>query len=117
MSTAVLKISCPDRKGLVAEVCQILADSGLNILDAQQHREDLDDQFFMYVKFDCSELNCDRTILQTRLKAKSELIGFDWSINFSNEKKRLAIMVSKYDHCLYDLLLKHKYGEIDVDIA
>lgn len=117
MSTAVLKISCPDRKGIVAEVCQILADCSANIIDAQQHREELDEQFFMYVKFDCSELNCDRSILETRLKAKSELIGFNWSVSFKDEKKRLAIMVSKYDHCLYDLLLKHKYGELDVDIA
>ena len=117
MSQAVLKISCPDRKGIVAEVCQTLADCSANILDAQQHREDLDDQFFMYVKFDSSELNCERDILRTRLQAKAELIGFEWELNFTDEKKRLAIMVSKYDHCLYDLLLKNKYGEIDADVA
>ena len=50
MSQAVLKINCPDRKGIVAEVCQTLADCSANILDAQQHREDLDNQFFTILR-------------------------------------------------------------------
>ena len=117
MKTAVLKINCPDRKGIVAEVCQIIAECSGNILDAQQHREDLDDQFFMYVRFDIADKNCDKCELEFKLKEKSDKLGFDWEISYSDEKKRMAIMVSKYDHCLYDLLLKHKYGELDADVA
>jgi formyltetrahydrofolate deformylase len=117
MKTAVLKINCPDRKGIVAEVCQIIAECSGNIIDAQQHREELNSHFFMYVRFDVADKNCDKCELELKLKEKSDELGFTWEISYSDQKKRMAIMVSKYDHCLYDLLLKHKYGELDTNVA
>ena len=111
-----MKINCPDRQGIVAEVCMTIANCNGNIIDAQQHREDLDQQFFMFVRFEINELSCSRTELEIRIQKKSEDIGFRWTLSYSDVPKRMAIMVSKYDHCLYDLLLKHKYGEIQADI-
>ena len=113
---AVLKINSKDRPGIVADVTRIVFEAGGNILDAQQHLEDLDDQFFMYVTFDASSMSVSRDELDTRLARLAKDGDFVWSISFSDLRKRMAIMVSKYDHCLYDLLLRHKYGELDVDI-
>lgn len=112
---AVLKIHCQDRPGIVSSVTQLIFEAGGNILDAQQHREHLDDRFFMYVRFDVAEMEGSRSAFERRLTA---LAGseFVWSLTYSDRRKRMAIMVSKYDHCLYDLLLRHKYGELEIDI-
>ncbi len=113
---AVLNIHCLDKSGIVADVTRLIFEVGGNILDAQQHREELDTQFFMFVKFDIKNLSCSETELKNRFQKLANLYAMTWSLNFSNQRKRLAIMVSKYDHCLYDLLLKHKYGELAADI-
>jgi formyltetrahydrofolate deformylase len=113
---AVLKINCRDQPGVVAGVAQMIFESGGNILDAQQHKEALGDQFFMYVKFDISDLGMSRQEFDRRLATFASEHEYYWSISYSDHRKRLAVMVSKYDHCLYDLLLRHKYGELDVDI-
>lgn len=112
---AILKIHCPDRPGIVSSFTRLIFEAGGNILDAQQHREHLDDRFFMYVKFDVGKMNVSRERFAERLNALAEG-DFVWSLTYSDRRKRMAIMVSKYDHCLYDLLLRHKYGELDVDI-
>ena len=109
--TAVLKIHCDDQSGLVAVVTQVLYDKGANILDAQQHREELDDQFFMYVKFECDKLNCTKEELRQSIEVCAQKHQMKHSLTFSEQHQKIAIMVSKYDHCLYDLLLRHKYGE------
>ncbi len=113
---AVLKINCRDRPGIVSSVTQLIFEAGGNILDAQQHREKLDGQFFIYVKFDVTSLNVSQTVFDERLSALAENNGYIWSLIYSDRRKRMAIMVSKYDHCLYDLLLKHMYGELATDI-
>ncbi|MGA7305579.1 MAG: formyltetrahydrofolate deformylase [Rhodothermales bacterium] len=112
---AVLKIHGQDRPGIVSSVAQLIFEAGGNILDAQQHREHLDNQFFMYVRFDVAEMDDARSAFESRLTA---LAGseFVWSLTYSDRRKQMAIMVSKYDHCLYDLLLRHKYGELEIDI-
>lgn len=113
---AVLKINCRDRPGIVSRVTQLIFEAGGNILDAQQHREEFDDQFFMYVKFDVASLKDPQATFDERLSALADENGFIFSLTYSDRRKRMAIMVSKYDHCLYDLLLRHMYGELAVDI-
>jgi formyltetrahydrofolate deformylase len=114
---AVLKLNCLDKRGIVADVTEFIYKSGGNILDSQQHREELGSQFFMHIKFDIDELNCTRKELSHKMTTLSENYDMTWSISYSDKKKKMAIMVSKYDHCLYDLLLRHKYGELNTDIA
>jgi formyltetrahydrofolate deformylase len=114
---AVLTLNCLDKRGIVADVSKLIFDVGGNILDAQQHREELGNQFFMHIKFDISDITCTRQELQAQFKALTDNYEMSWSLNFSDKKKRMAIMVSKYDHCLYDLLLRHQYGELDTDIS
>lgn len=113
---AVLKIHSTDRPGIVSSVSQCIFETGGNILDAQQHREALDDQFFMYVKFDAGREATSKAALREQLSGLAASGDLVWSLTYHERPKRMAIMVSKYDHCLYDLLLRHKYGELDVDI-
>ena len=114
---AVLTLNCVDKSGIVADVTRLIFEVGGNIMDAQQHREELDSQFFMFIKFDIANLNCTRQELNEEFKTLAVKYEMSWSLNFSDKKKRLAIMVSKYDHCLYDLLLRHQYGELESEVA
>ena len=114
---AVLTLNCLDKRGIVADVTTFINEVEGNILDSQQHREELGNQFFMYTKFDISSINCTRKELSEQMDIIAQKYSMNWSLNFSDKQKRMAIMVSKYDHCLYDLLLRHKYGELNTEIA
>ncbi|MCM8536586.1 MAG: formyltetrahydrofolate deformylase [Lentisphaeraceae bacterium] len=114
---AVLTLNCSDKRGIVADVTQFLYKVGGNVLDSQQHREELGNQFFMYVKFDIKDLTCTRKELQEDMSSIATKYDMQWKLSFSDNAKKMAIMVSKYDHCLYDILLRHKYGELNTEIA
>lgn len=117
MQTAVLRINCEDKKGIVFNVSKFLYERGGNIIDAQQHTEELDNRFFMRVHFDRREMTITKDQLRRDLSALAEAFRMEAEISFGDESKRMAILVSKYDHCLYDLFLRHQYGEIRADIA
>jgi len=115
-ATATLLVACPDRRGIVAALAQLLYGHGANILDADQHTDAVAGQFFQRIRFDLSEMHVDRTGLE---KAVAEVAGrFDmrWRLVLASECKRVAVFVSRYDHCLYDLLLRHRAGELACDI-
>ncbi|MEQ8819613.1 MAG: formyltetrahydrofolate deformylase [Sumerlaeia bacterium] len=115
--TAVLRLNCPDRPGIVHAVSGFIAERGGNILTSQQHCEELGQRFFMRVHFDCSAATVTRHQVREDLAALAAKYEMDATLNFADERKRMAIMVSKADHCLYDLLLRHQYGELLVDVA
>ncbi len=114
--TATLLVSCPDRKGLVAALAQLLYGHGANILDADQHTDPVAGQFFQRIRFDASELHTDRTALERGIAEVAERFAMKWRLSDDARKKRVAIFVSKYDHCLYDLLLRHKSEELRCDV-
>lgn len=115
--TATLLVSCPDRKGLVAALAQLLYGHGANILDADQHTDPVAGQFFQRIRFDTSELHTDRTSLERGIEEVAARFGMKWRLHDGSRRKRVAIFVSKYDHCLYDLLLRHRGGELSCEIA
>ena len=115
--TATLLVCCPDRKGLVAALAQLLYGHGANILDADQHTDPIAGQFFQRIKFDLSELHTDRTSLETAISEVATRFSMDWRLTNGNHRSKTAIFVSKYDHCLYDLLLRQRGGELATDIA
>lgn len=117
METATLTLHCEDAKGIVYRVSKFIFGNGCNIINAQQHAEMPDNRFFMRVHFDCSELRGTRRELRGGLAELAAEYGMETALSFSDERKRMAILVSKYDHCLYDLLLRHQYGEINADLA
>ena len=113
---ATLLVCCPDRKGLVAALAQVLYGHGANILDADQHTDPVAGQFFQRIKFDMSELHTDRRSLETAVAEVAERFSMSWRVSDRLHRYKTAIFVSKYDHCLYDLLLRQKSGELATDI-
>ncbi len=114
--TATLLVCCPDRKGLVAALAQVLYGHGANILDADQHTDPVAGQFFQRIKFDMSELHTDRRSLETAIGEVATRFSMNWRIADGLSRCRTAIFVSKYDHCLYDLLLRQRAGELRTEI-
>ncbi len=115
--TATLLVCCPDRKGLVAALAQLLYGHGANILDADQHTDPIAGQFFQRIKFDLSELHTDRTSLEAAISEVAARFSMSWRIADGLHRSKTAIFVSKYDHCLYDLLLRQRAGELSADIS
>jgi formyltetrahydrofolate deformylase len=116
-ATATLLVHCPDRRGIVAALAQLLHGHGANILDADQHTDPEAGQFFQRIRFDASELLTDRVALERGIAEVAERFSMTWRIAHGDERKRMAIFVSRYDHCLYDLLLRHRAGELACEIA
>ena len=114
--TATLLVCCPDRKGLVAALAQVLYGHGANILDADQHTDPVAGQFFQRIKFDMSELHTDRRSLETAVAEVAQRFSMSWRLCDRTHRYKTAIFVSKYDHCLYDLLLRRQSGELATDI-
>ena len=114
--TATLLVCCPDRKGLVAALAQVLYGHGANILDADQHTDPVAGQFFQRIKFDMSELHTDRRSLETAIAEVAARFSMSWRIANGVGRCKTAIFVSKYDHCLFDLLLRQRAGELSTEI-
>ncbi len=120
---ATLLISCADRRGLVAGLAQVLSGHGANILDSDQHTDRDAAQFFQRIVFDVAELNTDRGTLERAIAEVAKRFSMSYQLAYrqgvdgQSNKKRMAIFVSKYDHCLYDLLLRHQMGELDCELV
>lgn len=116
-AVATLLVSCPDARGIVAALAQTLYGHGANILDADQHTDPVAGQFFQRVRFDLSQIHTDRTTLERAIGEVAERFSMAWRLAYAGRPKQVAIFVSKYDHCLYDLLLRHRAGELACEIA
>jgi formyltetrahydrofolate deformylase len=115
MPIARLLISCADRRGIVAAVSRCLAQAGANIIQSDQYSTDPEGgQFFMRLEFqiDGDEL----TALPARFGAVAGEFGMEFGISHSGQRKRVALMVSRPDHCLLDLLWRWRRGELECDI-
>ncbi len=115
--TATLLVSCPDQRGIVASLAQLLYGHGANILDADQHTDPVAGIFFQRIRFDRSELRTDRVALEAAIAEVAERLRMTWRLSYAERPKRVAIFVSRTDHCLYDLLLRHRAGELDCEMA
>jgi formyltetrahydrofolate deformylase len=113
---ATLLVSCPDQRGIVAALAQLLYGHGANILDADQHTDPVAGHFFQRIRFDLSQIHTDRTALEHGIGEVATRFQMTWRIAYARVPKRMAILVSKYDHCLYDLLLRHRAGELACEI-
>ena len=114
--TATLLVHCSDCKGIVAGLAQVLHGHGANILDSDQHTDPVAGRFFQRIRFDTSELITDRTSLETGIGEVAQRFDMRWRVAWAERVQRVALFVSKYDHCLWDLLLRHRAGELRCDI-
>jgi len=114
---ATLLVVCPDRKGIVAFLAQVLFGHGANLLDSDQHSDPVAGMFFQRIRFDASTLTTDRLTLETKLRDVGEKFSMTWRMSYGSRVRRVALIVSKQDHCLYDLLIRHRTGELPCEIA
>ena len=115
--TATLLVCCPDRRGIVAALAQVLHGHGANILESDQHTDRASGTFFQRIHVDLSEAHTDRTTLEAALAEVAARLDMQWRLEWGDRTKRIAIFVSKTAHCLYDLLLRHRAGELPCEIA
>jgi len=119
-TAATLLVSCDDRPGLVAALSQLLFALGLNIIDADQHTDSVAGKFFQRIRFDLavgeSGSVIDAETLRGAIREVAERFEMEWALRLDRDVPRVAIFVSKTDHCLYDLLLRHRSGELHCDI-
>lgn len=112
----VLTLSCPDKQGIVHAVSSYLFMTGCNIEDSQQFGDHDTGLFFMRVHF-----SADATVTVDKLRASFAAIGeafrMEWQIHRSAERMRIVLMVSKFGHCLNDLLFRSRSGALPVEIA
>ncbi|TKJ92021.1 formyltetrahydrofolate deformylase [Paenibacillus sp. CFBP13512] len=115
---ARMLISCPDGPGIVATVSRFLFEHGANIVQSDQYTMNpAGGMFFMRVEFDLPELSKNLPALERDFQAVGDQFKMEWTINQVSRKKRLAIFVSKEDHCLVELLWHWQAGDLDADIA
>ena len=114
--TCILRLSCDDQPGLVAKVAGFLAANGGNILDAQQFDDQLTDRFFMRVVFELAAPH-ELGELRRDFAPIAAQAGMDWTLRSTRQRQRVLLMVSKFDHCLGDVLYRHRIGELDMDVV
>ena len=114
--SAILLLSCPDRKGVVAAISGFIARHGGNILHADEHGDAASKTFLMRVEFDPIELDVPLSDFAWHFGDTAKQFAMKWRLALSDIRQRMAIMVSKYDHCLVDLLYRHRSGELACDI-
>jgi formyltetrahydrofolate deformylase len=119
--SAILLISCPDQKGEVATIADFVYRHNGNILHADEHADEESGLFLMRVEFDPKDFDIDLTDKDLADFAKhfspiAEKFQMNWRLAQSSHRPRMIIFVSKYDHCLVDLLYRHQSGELACDI-
>ncbi len=116
--TARLLIACDDQPGIVAAVANVLAEHGANIISLDQHSTDSEGgRFFQRTVIHLPGLAAARPALEASIAAVAERFGMEWSLHDVSRRKRVAIFVSKYDHCLMELLWRTQRGQLDIDVT
>ena len=110
-----LTLQCDDRPGLVADVATLLTQQGGNITDAQQFNDKLTDRFFMRVEFEIAPDAVET--LWGAFAGLADERGMEWNLRRRNERQKVLLMVSKFDHCLGDLLYRWRIGELNMDVV
>jgi formyltetrahydrofolate deformylase len=113
-----LVVACPDQPGIVASISGFLSRAGANIVSSDQYSTGLSEgRFFLRMQFTLPE-NCDQEeFKETFGRDIGELFGMAWEIWSAERPKRVAVLVSRYDHCLLDLLWRWRRGELDAEIG
>jgi formyltetrahydrofolate deformylase len=111
----VLTLSCPDRAGIVAAVSNHLAAQGGNIIEAQQFGDAETGRFFMRLVFEDAER--DFAALEQGLEGFAKSLAMQWTLRNRAQRRRVMLLVSKFDHCLADILYRWRIGELPMDIA
>ena len=111
----ILTLSCADRPGIVAKVSAALFEGGFNVLEAQQFDDLETGNFFMRVEFDAAKQQADVATFTSVVADLAATFGMAWSLRPEARRKRVVMMVSRFDHCLADLLYRWRSGELKME--
>jgi formyltetrahydrofolate deformylase len=115
--TARLLLSCPDQRGLVARVSDFVWRHGGDITHADQHTDEQAGVFFQRVELRLAGLELSRPELGVKFGTLAAELGMQWRLRYSDEVRRMAVLVSGQGHCLYDLLARWRAGELPAEIV
>ena len=113
--TCTITLHCTDRKGIVAAVAGFLTDAGCNIVESQQYNDAITGGFFMRTVFDAP--TTDVAAIEGRFAELAATWGMEWKFRVNSRPTRVLLMVSKFDHCLGDLLYRRRIGELKMDVV
>ncbi len=117
MEQAILLIQCPDQKGIVAKFSNFVFEHDANIISSYQYSTDPDGgRFVMRVKFVFDNKRCPEASLESDLEDLASTLDAAWQIHYESKVMRMAIAVSRFDHCLVDLLYRVHSGELRVEV-
>lgn len=117
MSTATMLIYCPDEKGIILSVTNYISTNNGNIVDLDQHVDSEQKIFFMRVEWTLSDFNIPRENIVAHFGSEvAQKYQMQYTVHFRDEKIRMALMVSKMDHCFNDILSRYKSGEWNLEI-
>ncbi|MBW4453863.1 MAG: formyltetrahydrofolate deformylase [Nostoc indistinguendum CM1-VF10] len=114
--TATLLISCPDQRGLVAKFANFIYSNGGNIIHADQHTDFAAGLFLTRIEWQLDGFNLPREFIAPAFNAIAQPLGAKWEIRFSDTVPRIAIWVSRQDHCLFDLIWRQRAKEFIAEI-
>ncbi|MEL7034877.1 MAG: formyltetrahydrofolate deformylase [Cyanobacteria bacterium J06592_8] len=114
--TATILLSCPDQQGLVAKIANFIYSNGGNIIHADQHTDFASGVFLTRIEWQLDGFNLPRDVINPAFAAIAKPLDAHWQLHFSDKVPRIAIWVTKQDHCLLDLLWRWQAKEIAVEI-
>lgn len=115
-NTAILLVNCRDKKGLVAGITNFIFKHNGNIINLDQYTNCAEKKFFMRIEWEMKGFSLSKDKLKNELPPLANKLGINYQLFFSDQKLNMGILVSKYDHCLFDLLLRKRSGELDINI-
>ena len=115
--TAILLLHCPDKQGIITEITKFITDNNGNIIYLDQYVDHVEEHFFMRVEWTLEKFLVPAEKLEEYIRTLyAQRYDMQFSLYFGNKKPRMALFVSKMNHCLYDLLARYQAGELDVEI-
>ena len=114
--TATLLVSCPDQRGLVAKIANFIYANGGNIIHADQHTDFAAGLFLTRIEWQLEDFNLPREYIAPAFNAIAQPLQAKWQLHFSDTVPRIAIWVSRQDHCLFDLIWRHRAKEFSAEI-
>lgn len=114
--SAILLISCPDRRGIVAAVTHFIRENDGNIVDLEQHVDAAANAFFMRVEWSLDGFRVPRAQINDAFAAVGRGFEMNWTLHFTDHRPRMAVFVTRESHCLFDILSRVEAREWDVDV-
>src|SRR5262245_23869456 len=115
-ASIIFLLDCPDQKGLMSRITSFFYERGFNILHCQQYSDTPQNHFFMRMMLDMRDLSTSRQTLEREFEDFSKPLQIRWVVQYSDVPQRMAILVTKASHCLFDLLIRAKEGELQCEI-